>query len=138
VAGEVSRSLRAQIAARAGRRCEYCRIHEDDTGNAHHVDHIVSRKHGGPAVLLNLAYACVVCNRNKGTDVASIGPAPGQVIRLYNPRKDDWTRHFILDGPVIRPLSEIARATARTLKLNAVERVEERRVLQAVGRYPAN
>jgi len=47
-------------------------ISEDDAGFSHQVDHIVSRKHGGLSTQENLAYACVECNRHKGSDVASI------------------------------------------------------------------
>ena len=37
-----------------------------------HVDHIISVKHEGSTTLDNLAYACVVCNRQKGSDLGSI------------------------------------------------------------------
>jgi 5-methylcytosine-specific restriction endonuclease McrA len=39
-------------------------------GFPHQVDHIVSRKHGGESTSDNLAYACVIYNRYKGTDIA--------------------------------------------------------------------
>jgi len=51
--------LRAEVARRAGERCEYCLIHELEAGFPHQVDHIVSRKHGGESTSDNLAYACV-------------------------------------------------------------------------------
>ena len=56
---------------RAGLRCEYCLIHEDDAVFTHEVDHIVSRQHGGEAIGENLAYACMVCNRFKGANLSS-------------------------------------------------------------------
>ena len=136
MATEIGVRLRSQIAGRAARRCEYCRIHEDDTGCAHQVDHIVSRKHRGATVSVNLAYACVLCNRFKGSDIASFDSESGELNRLFNPRTDNWDRHFYLAGPVIQPITDIARTTAHVLKLNAPERVEERRILQAIRRYP--
>ena len=48
----------------------------------------------------------------------------------------NWDRHFYLAGPVIQPITDIARKTAHVLKLNAPEPVEERRILQAIRRYP--
>ncbi|MGA2575636.1 MAG: HNH endonuclease [Bryobacteraceae bacterium] len=60
------------VIERAHRRCEYCLVHEDSAGFPHEVDHIISRKHGGSSGIGNLAYACVLCNRYKGTDIASI------------------------------------------------------------------
>ena len=77
----VPASLRREVASRAQRRCEYCLIHEDDSGFRHEVDHIVSRKHGGESLVGNLAYACLVCNRFKGSDLAAFSPA-GELTRL--------------------------------------------------------
>ena len=36
------------------------------------LDHAFSRKRGGTSEFENLAYACILCNRYKGSDVASI------------------------------------------------------------------
>ena len=133
---DVSEELRAEVARRAGQRCEYCLIHEDDAGFSHQVDHIVSRKHGGSSAADNLAYACVICNRHKRSDVASIDPRTGGIVRLFNPRSDHWADHFQLEGAVIEPVSGIGSATASLLRLNAPERICERALLQSLGRYP--
>ena len=85
MASDINDELRAEIARRAGRRCEYCLIHDEDSGFAHQVDHVISRKHGGSSTSDNLAYACVVCNRYKGSDVASIESDTGEIIRLLIP-----------------------------------------------------
>jgi len=58
VGDRIGAGLRRQIARRAGQRCEYCLIHEEDTFFGCEVDHVVSRKHGGTTTLDNLAYAC--------------------------------------------------------------------------------
>ena len=123
---DVSPVLRNQIARRAQYRCEYCLIHADEAGFAHQVDHIVSRKHGGLSVAGNLAYACLFCNRHKGSDIASIDPENGRTVRLFNPRREHWTDHFRFDGSRIEPLSETGRATERLLRFNAAERIAER------------
>ena len=136
MASDVSEELRAEVARRAGQRCEYCLIHEDDVGFWHQVDHIVSRKHGGSSAADNLAYACVICNRHKGSDVASIDPRTGEIVRLFNPRSDHWADHFQLEGAVIEPVSSIGSATASLLRLNAPERISERALLQSLGRSP--
>lgn len=70
----VSPELRRIVEERAGNRCEYCLIHEDNTYVGCHVDHIIAEKHGGRTELDNLALACAFCNRAKGTDIASILP----------------------------------------------------------------
>ena len=67
----IPKALRIAVAQRAGHRCEYCLSNEADSVNGFEVDHIFSRKHGGPTTLENLAYVCIICNRNKGSDIAT-------------------------------------------------------------------
>src|SRR2546422_10615617 len=100
------------------------------------IDHIVSRKPGGPSGADNLAYACILCNRQKGTDVASVDPRTGEVIRLFHPRRDRWADHFRLNGKFIEPRTDVGRATVQLLRLNTAERTAERRLLQMLGSYP--
>ena len=61
------------------------------------VDHIISLKHGGSSEPNNLAYACALCNRAKGSDVGSISTS-GEFTRFFNPRTDQWAEHFRLDA----------------------------------------
>jgi hypothetical protein len=43
--------LRAQVRDRAGGRCEYCRIHEDeDPFFTFPIDHVIAQQHGGAFV----------------------------------------------------------------------------------------
>jgi hypothetical protein len=134
VAHEIDEVSRRLVIERAGRRCEYCLIHEESAGFPHQIDHIVSRKHGGSSGIGNLAYACVLCNRYKGTDVASLDSS-GQPVRFFDPRRDIWDEHFKLNGAVIQPLTLEGEVTARVLRLNAGERVIERTLLQSLGQY---
>lgn len=134
---DITEGLRNEVARRAHHRCEYCLIHEDDIAFRPHIDHIISRKHGGLSDIENLAYACVSCNRNKGSDVASIDGGSGEIVRLFHPRHDLWADHFQLDGCSIRALSDVGAATAGLLKFNVPERLAERSILQSLGSYPA-
>lgn len=130
-----SARVRQQVGSRAGGRCEYCLIHEEDSYVRHQVDHILSRKHGGTTRLSNLALACVLCNRYKGSDVAAPDPATGEIVPLFHPRQHRWRDHFSLQGAVIIPLSPIGRATVTLLRLNAPERMLEREELIRAARY---
>lgn len=136
--GYVSAELRRLVASRAAGLCEYCLVHEEDTFFAGEVDHVISRKHGGETQADNLAFACLFCNRNKGSDIASLIPGTAEVVRLYNPRQDRWSDHFRLDadGITIQPISAIGEATVRLLGLNQEDRLLEREALLEVGRYP--
>ncbi len=130
--------LRRLVAARANQLCEYCLFHEDDTYFGCEVDHVVSRKHGGLTEEDNLAYACALCNRNKGSDLGSLEPDTGELVRFYDPRRDRWTDHFRLaeDGVTIVPLTPVGRVTVRILGLNHNDRLLERTELREIGRYP--
>jgi len=134
----VGAELRHLVAARANHLCEYCLLHEEDTYFGCEVDHVVSRKHGGLTEEDNLAYACALCNRNKGSDLGSLEPDTGELVRFYNPRRDRWTDHFRLadDGVTIAPLTPIGRVTVRILGLNLNDRLLERTELREIGRYP--
>ncbi len=64
-------ALQALFRTRAGRRCEYCRLHEDDADFlAFHVEHIVAWQHGGTDDPGSLCYACSECNWAKGPNLA--------------------------------------------------------------------
>ena len=45
-----------------------------------------------------------LCNRYKGTDIASIDRS-GHTVRFFDPRRDAWEEHFQLHGPIIQPLT---------------------------------
>lgn len=135
----ISIALRRLVAQRAHHLCEYCLIHEDDTFFGCEVDHVISEKHRGPTEEGNLAYACLTCNRNKGSDIASLSSATGTLVRFFNPRSDRWSEHFRLedaDGITIVPLSDIGEATVRIFGMNAPERLLERQALRSIDRYP--
>lgn len=134
----VGAELRRLVAARANHICEYCLLHEDDTYLGCEVDHVLSRKHGGLTREGNLAYACALCNRSKGSDIASLASDSGELARLYNPRSNRWTEHFRLakDGVTITPLTPTGWATVRLLGLNLDDRLVERTALRDIGRYP--
>src|SRR5262245_21104997 len=87
-------SLRRLVEQRASGACEYCGISESATFAAHEVDHIIALKHGGLTEEANLAFACAVCNKHKGTDIASIDPETGELAALFHPRRDVWAEHF--------------------------------------------
>ncbi len=76
------------------------------------VDHIISIKHGGATTEDNLAYACMACNRQKGSDLGSILWQSGELIRFFNPRTD------------------------RIFEFNSEERILEREELIGLKRYP--
>src|SRR6266478_8573166 len=76
-------SLRAFAWERAGGRCEYCRLHQDDYELlTFHVEHIIAKQHGGSDDADNLCLACSECNWAKGPNLA--GLLGGKLYSLFN------------------------------------------------------
>jgi hypothetical protein len=129
-------ALRRLVTERARGYCEYCLMHQDDSPDSHQIDHIIAVRHSGQTASENLALACAECNHFKGTDFATIDPASGAVVRLFNPRVQQWHEHFTLNGPQIVGLTLAGQITVELLRLNSEARLLEREVLIAEGRYP--
>lgn len=123
-------ATRAQVRARAGDRCEYCRIHQRQYVLTFHVEHIVARQHGGSDDVTNLAWACHACNRYKGPNLAGLDPDTGHLTRLFHPRTDAWTTHFALQAGRILGRTPVGRATVQVLNMNQPERVRTRLALE--------
>ncbi|MEM9951843.1 MAG: HNH endonuclease signature motif containing protein [Chloroflexota bacterium] len=128
--------LRQEVMARAKQCCEYCLLHERDSIYSHEIDHIIPEKHRGETVSDNLCYACLDCNRNKGSDFGSFDPETDEVALLFHPRKDIWSEHFKLEDGQIIPISAKGRVTEFVLKFNTTIRVRNRKLLSEAGRYP--
>ena len=123
-------SVRNLVYERAEASCEYCLTPEKISFATHQIDHIIAEKHSGATVPNNLALACVLCNKYKGSDIASIDPGTGKIVSLYNPRRDIWNEHFKLEeSGNIKPLTDIGRTTSQLLRLNTPERISERKIL---------
>jgi HNH endonuclease len=128
-------ALRRLIYERAKGCCEYCFFPEIATLASHEIDHIIAEKHGGLTEADNLALSCALCNKHKGSDLASIDSDTGDLVPLYHPRRDIWLENFRLDSAEFVPLTTIGRVTVKLLQLNRKHRVEERQLLIKVGMF---
>ncbi len=133
----VPAELRRQIRERAGFRCEYCLLHEDDAFLPFEPDHIIAVKHRGETSEGNLAWTCFACNRAKGSDVASIDESTGEIVRLFHPRSDMWGDHMdLLSSGLILARTSVGRVTVSLLKLNRPELLAIRTLLSKSNRKP--
>ena len=94
----IAAALRLAVWERAGGRCEYCLISEEDSLTPHEPDHTIAVQHRGSTSLENLALACYDCNRPKGPNIASVDPRTGKSVFLFNPRRDIWAEHFRVEA----------------------------------------
>ncbi len=130
--------LRRRVLADARNQCAYCHSLPAVTGTKPVIDHIVPKAVGGLTEFENLCLACHACNEFKGSQVHSRDPVTGEVVSLFNPRRQRWNDHFrwSLDGTEIVGISPVGRVTVDTLKMNHPLVVEARRRWVAVGWHP--
>lgn len=100
------------------------------------IDHIIAEQHEGPTELANLCLACPRCNLNKGPNLSTIDPRTRRIVRLFNPRRDSWPRHFVWDGPILVGRTAVGRATVALLKINDANYLALRQSLIAEGVFP--
>jgi hypothetical protein len=129
-------SLQRLVWDRARSRCEYCKLPQGLSYLDFEIDHIIALKHHGPTIESNLALACFYCNSAKGPNIAGIDPQSGEIIRLYNPRRDRWSRHFRWNGPRLIGRTRLARATIAVLEINHPDAIELRQSLIEEGLFP--
>ena len=98
------------------------------TQAAFEVEHIIPIKHEGLTILENLAFACFHCNRHKGVCICGIHPVTRKLTRLFDPRRDDWLKHFRLNEGRLTGRTEIGRITVKVLRMNKFEQVQLRRL----------
>ena len=129
-------ALERLVWQRAKSRCEYCQLPQSCSPLPHAIDHIIARQHRGPTTAENLALACFFCNSYKGPNISGLNPQTGRTVRLFNPRRDRWSRHFDWDGPYLVGRSHTGRVTLVLLEINRHEAVDFREYLIREGSFP--
>ncbi len=134
----VAKRLRARVAKQARYRCGYCLSAEAVTGLALDIEHLIPLALGGTTVEENLWLACSACNSFKGHRISARDPGGGELVRLFNPREQDWGEHFAwLDGGTrIAGQTSVGRATEKALRLNRSLLVKARRGWVDAGWHP--
>jgi hypothetical protein len=134
----IARAVRRQVRDRAGDRCEYC-LHPASFSCAPFVcEHVLPRARGSGSSSADLAWACPACNGHKYAKIHSRDPQTGRSVRLFNPRRQRWARHFAWSSDFLRIEGRTAtgRATVAALHLNSLPLVNLRRALHAIGEHP--
>jgi hypothetical protein len=133
----MARSLRDRVRERAGRRCEYCHLPDFAAiASDFHVEHIVARQHRGSDAIGNRCWCCHRCNLHKGPNLSGRDPLTGNAVRLFDPRRQAWTRHFEWRGAVLVGRTQTGRATVAVLNINDPRRVQLRQILMDNGEWP--
>jgi hypothetical protein len=69
----------------------------------------------------------------QGPNLSGRDPQTGHIVRLFNPRRQLWKRHFKWHGAVLVRRTQVGRATIAVLNINDPHRVELRRMIQSEG-----
>lgn len=128
----------AQVARRAGHRCEYCHAPEAIFNFPFEVEHILPLAREGVDEEHNWALSCRSCNLHKFTHVDGIDPKSRRKTRLFHPRKDIWKRHFSVneENGQIEGLTAVGRATVIRLEMNSPSQVAARQQWMVLGIFP--
>lgn len=117
------------VRQRARGTCEYCFLPQEGSGIPFAIDHIITLKHGGRSLSSNLAVACIYCNGYKGSNLSSLDPDTGKVVRLFHPRRHKWTHHFRYERGWLIGRTAIGRTTIEVLRINLPNLVSLRELL---------
>lgn len=110
-------ATREQARNRAGARCEYCHLPAAHVVVPFQIEHIIARQHRGRDTLAKLART-------------------GKVTRLFNPRRQLWSRHFRWQGAALVGKTAVGRTTIEVLAMNDPARLALRAELLAQGLLP--
>lgn len=124
------------MSARAGGRCEYCRMVEQFQGGPYHVEHVIPSSRLGGDELDNLAWACPSCNYVKSAHLVLIDPQTATPTSIFNPRSMRWGDHFDWSGHQIVGRTAVGRAIVNALDLNSALRIGIRQMEQREGFFP--
>jgi 5-methylcytosine-specific restriction endonuclease McrA len=130
--------LRSKVEETARYRCGYCLTSRDIIGQQMHIEHIIPKTAGGLSIEENLWLACPACNEFKGAQTHAIDPVTGRRVRLFNPRKQKWKRHFrwSADGTEIIGKTAVGRATVVALQMNHPVSIRTRQKWVLAGWWP--
>jgi len=135
---QISEAVRMRVRADANHQCGYCRSLQQYVLGMLEIEHIIPKAAGGSDDEDNLWLACRLCNVYKGTQTHAKDPVTNRKVKLFNPRQQQWKRHFAWtnDGSFISGLTATGRATVLALQLNNPYAIMVRQAWISAGWHP--
>jgi hypothetical protein len=65
----------------------------------------------------------------RAPNLTGIDPITGEIVPLFDPRRDRWPDHFRFRGPVIEGVTAVGRTTIKVLSMNDTRRIDRRELL---------
>ncbi len=133
----ISDKLRQKIVEQAGNRCGYCLGEQRYIFAPLEIDHLLPTAKGGTDDEENLWLACRLCNSHKGTQIYGIDNHTKRKTPLFNPRKQNWKRHFkIINEIEIVGKRAVGQVTINALQMNNHLAITVRKNWLIAGWYP--
>jgi HNH endonuclease len=133
----VSDKLRQKIVEQAGDRCGYCLGEQRYIFAPLEINHLLPTGKGGTDDEENLWLACRFCNSHKGMQTQGFDEITKKKLPLFNPRKQNWNRHFIIENSIeIVGKTSVGRATVYALQMNNHLAITVRKNWLIAGWYP--
>jgi len=135
---QIPPATRRRVRQAAADRCGYCLSPQALVLGRLEIDHIIPSAQGGTDNEENLWLACSLCNNYKGSQIEARDPLTGEIVALFNPRRQRWIDHFQWneDGTLVEGITSVGRATITALQLNNVLAVTVRRGWVRAGWHP--
>ena len=115
---KIAENLKGKIRRQAKNRCGYCLLPQSLNPSLLEIEHILPTAKGGTDDEENLWLSCRLCNGYKGVQIKAVDPQTDKNVRLFNPRTQNWNRHFKWNNEKIVGRTACGRATTVALKLN--------------------
>lgn len=130
--------IEQRVRTVAGNRCGYCLSPQWLLPWELEIEHILPVARKGTEEEENLWLSCRSCNSFKAVQTHAYDPATQRRVRLFNPRRQKWRRHFgwSQDGTEVIGLTVCGRATVVALKLNNIFATTARGEWVSVGWHP--
>lgn len=134
----ISRDLDAKVRRQAKDRCGYCLSPQEFLPFKLEIEHFHPRALGGDTLEENLWLACRECNAHKARKTKASDSLTGKTTKLFNPRKQNWDRHFEFGGGGSEIIGKTAcgRATVACLQMNNIYQTTARLAWSETGRFP--
>ena len=130
--------LKDLILKRANGLCEYCKSPANISPQPFAIEHIIPKSKNGETIEENLALSCQGCNNYKYNKTSGLDNLTGEMVNLFNPRKQEWNENFKWSDDVLEMIgiTSIGRVTIDELKLNRIELQNLRNLLATAGKHP--
>ena len=130
--------IEARVRQAARHRCGYCLTPQWLLPLELELEHLIALALGGSNKEDDLWLSCRACNSFKGLQIIAFDPVSQRNVRLFNPRRQRWRRHFRWSQNGLHIIGKTAcgRAAVVALKLNNFFAVPARRAWVDAGWHP--